>query len=248
MYEKDSGIIAMIPLDEDVLEERTISGIDKNGRPDISGNPMLKIEIFDREGFFIPHFHVTGKDNNVDCCICLAHPRFFTHGDEHTKRFTDKRTAKILDSFLRKEKKGPSFTATYWGFAVASWMASHPFGDNVIQPDYTKVFDNPYKMVYTSSVQKKSAIGGYTIYEGEIKDREFSKSIIVSNSPINNNSIKVTVLSVIEENFSNNEIFICKPKDDRVKVNEITSFSQDVANRYLRLKQYQFVSEKDYTG
>lgn len=238
MSHESGGIIGWIPLDneDNFIIERTAGVI---------LNVKLKIEVFDDEGDFIPHLHITSDDNKIDCCACIAHPRFFLHGT-HTKKLNNKKQAEILNQWLSEHCHRFNFEdKTNWEFIAASWSPISLFDKEMKQPDYSLLFDNPFKLNFTAMIKPtKKNIKGYSCFEGTIKERKWVKAIILSNKSLYNNT-KVKVLSVIEENFSNNEIYICVPIDEKIKLQEKNSFILDVV-KYFKISQHQIISENDY--
>ena len=98
-----------------------------------------QIYVYSDEGP-IPHFHIKGKGNDTDCCICIFEPRYFDHGTHVTT--LNNKELKALDGFLRSQRFSGT---TYWESIYNAWYIDNP--DNYkkypqlmltkVQPDYT---------------------------------------------------------------------------------------------------------------
>ena len=106
------------------------------GTIDFSTAGNCKIEVYGKEGS-IPHFHITNKSINFECCLCIYEPLYFNHGSKTDK--LSKKELKILDTWLRE--KNDEFTVyTRWEVICILWKMSENPSELIpkilIQPHY----------------------------------------------------------------------------------------------------------------
>ena len=136
-YSKVS-LIGEFSVEDDSISEDTIISNQISYKKKTLNYQIL---VYDKEGP-IPHFHVKGKDGNVDVCICIFEPRYFDHRS-HVGTLNSKEL-KVLDGFLRSECNSITKN-TYWGFIVDTWCYNNRYDYNKYpqiivtdkQPDYT---------------------------------------------------------------------------------------------------------------
>ena len=108
-----------------------------------SFNGKCKVEVYNDEGKYIPHFHITFIDKKLSCCIYIFENRFFTHGIH--KDILNKKDWKTLDAWLRaKHNRYPYYTN--WEYIVYTWNMIYNLSNDpkqLSQPDYTTI--KPYK-------------------------------------------------------------------------------------------------------
>ena len=99
-----------------------------------------KIQVFNNEGL-IPHFHITSKSENFECCVCIFEPLYFNHGSKNRKLDTTQR--KQLNKWLSSLSNVVVGNLTNWENIVLSWQN---LGNNmkcvpklIKQPDYTSM-------------------------------------------------------------------------------------------------------------
>ena len=86
------------------------------------------IEVYNKEGQHIPHFHFFIKDKKINGCLQIFKPEYFIHG-RHKSTLTNKQLKQMYDYL-----KGYTFkTASNWQRIVYAW-----YGENT---------DNKYKPI-----------------------------------------------------------------------------------------------------
>lgn len=102
--------------------------IDVNDIPVID---ELIIEIYSKEGDYIPHFHFYTKDNKIDGCMQIFKPEYFIHG-RHKSILTNDQLKKLIE-FLNTKEYEPVNDINKWQEIVLAW-----FGDNYPNKDKYK--------------------------------------------------------------------------------------------------------------
>ena len=78
-----------------------------------------KIQVFNNEGI-IPHFHITSKGENFECCVCIFEPLYFNHGRKNGKLDANQR--KQLNKWLCSPSNAVVGNLTNWENIVLSWQ------------------------------------------------------------------------------------------------------------------------------
>ena len=244
MSHESGGTIGFIHYDEN---EKIIEDIQEYCTERSIGTfDSMKIEVFDDEGMFQPHFHLTNSNKTVDCCISLLHPRFFPHGT-HTKE-CKKPVIKDLNKWLHQGCQ--QFTArgklNDWEFVVASYSPSGEyFKEGIHQPDYLEIDNNPFDMEYKLKVGKRIQIKGVNGYEC-VKDNTDDIQYILLTENNLHDMVNVRLVYLIEDNFSNDEVYVCQEVNDKRKYDNLDSVTRLIGKKYIRPGMARYISEREY--
>lgn len=123
------------------LDESKISSESPNFK---SINGKCFVDVYSKEGDYIPHFHITSADKKFSCCIELFRNRFFQHGKH--KDVLIKKDWKVLDKWMRSANLGHK-NFSNWDIARSMWDTfngkKYKDNNNIIdfenQPDYSKM-------------------------------------------------------------------------------------------------------------
>ena len=103
------------------------------------GKSIISVEVRNKEGFNIPHFHFIRK-NNKEGCIRIDEAKYFNHGNQY-KETLNKNECYILNEWM--DKDCPLNTSkTNWEYIKDFWNASKPKEYQVTieeKPDYSSL-------------------------------------------------------------------------------------------------------------
>ena len=108
------GSITIDVDDTDVIEEKVI------GKVRLKRYGELIIEVYSKEGDYIPHFHFYTKDKKIDGCMQIFNPDYFIHGN-HKSMLTN-RQLKQLINFLNDERYE---SVNNWRLIVFAWIGEN---------------------------------------------------------------------------------------------------------------------------
>ena len=133
--------IDTIILYDDVFEERSLDQLNFKGGKEVT------IEVYSKEGDFIPHFHFYSKDKKIDGCLQIFKPEYFIHG-KHTTILNNNYMKQMI-TYLSKYKYKP---VNNWQRIVLAWYDANRDGrfrpilkvkddptDIANMPDYAKL-------------------------------------------------------------------------------------------------------------
>lgn len=149
----DKAFIGTVELSEKSLNESL------TGRGKDLGE--FKVFVYGDEGK-IPHFHLTDHNRNLIACICLAEPKYFSHGTHHSEKLTNNQQEDLYKFMKKPNKKNPKITN--WEFAVKTWEDANQDKD----------YEYKGKMTGAKNMPDYSNINGERIGESK-EDKEKRK-------------------------------------------------------------------------
>ena len=98
------------------------------------------IEVRSREGFNVPHFHITNGE--YDACIMIFNNKYFNHNDECNDKLTS-RQCKELEKWMNQpttcKKKPAGINLNNWQMMQLLWNQYHNTNYNREQPNYSTI-------------------------------------------------------------------------------------------------------------
>lgn len=222
------GIFNVYP--DSLYEEREVDKVNLKGI-------TVKVEVNTKdEGDFLPHFHVSSKDNSINCCIRIYQSGYFLHGIHNKPLPTN--SLKELNKWLRQPNLARQ-TMTNWEVIDYIWTKS--FGDSKkftdSPPDYSKINNNiiDTKVValvdlgLTEKCQDK--FPNYDIIKiGRDRDNTSNYCVVIRCDKENTKEVSTKLKHIWYNIYTGTCIYICtmKNSNDKIKLKDTESLMKQL--------------------